>query len=313
MEKEKTEEVVQNPEVDETAAPEKTPAKKSLLRRILKIAGIVLVILIVLGFVRDYIIKLSVEKAGSYIIGTPVTMKHFRASVFGNVHIKGFSVGNPQGYNHPNAFELGEVEIDLNILSLLTDKIEINKIYVEGVNVDYELKLGTSNLGEIQKNLERFAPRGDGAKEPEPAEEKEEDSAEDESAQKQIVIRKLDVSNCSLSFSNSTLGTTVKLPLVPLHQENIGDGKPIGETVYEIFGLAFTAVADTVSGAGKVIGDAASNAGKALGDAASDAGKALNDAAGNAGKALEGAASDAGKAFNDAASNASKALKGLFK
>lgn len=243
------------------AAP-KTKAKKSWKKRILKILAVVGIVIVALLIVRDLLVKQAVEHAGSFIVGTQVKLKSFHSSLLGKVHIKELTVANPEGYNHPFAFELGEVEVDLNVASLFTDKIEVRKIYVSGVNVDYELKLGRSNLGEIQKNLERFAPKDDDS----PDSKNENPDKDDEKAQKQAVIRIFQTTNCSLSFSNSTLGTTLKMPLPGLNLTDLGDGKPIGETVNDLFGLIMASVTKAVSGVGGVITDAASSAGNAIKD-----------------------------------------------
>ena len=258
------EEVKKNTEAQEPAPAEKAAPKtkkswKKKLVGILITVGIVIGALIVVG---DLIVKHAVEQAGSFVVGTRVKLGHFHSSLLGKVHIRELTVANPEGYNHPFAFELGEVKVDLNVMSLFTDKIEVRHIYVSGVNVDYELKLGRSNLGEIQKNLERFAPKDKES----PDSKNESPDKDDEKAQKQAVIRLLQTTNCSLSFSNATLGTTLKMPLPGLNLENLGDGKPIGETVNDLFGLIMTSITKAVSGVGGAIGDAAASAGNAIKD-----------------------------------------------
>jgi len=260
------------------AEKDKKP-KKPLWKRLLRIFIIVFVVLAALVILRDLLIKHAVEKGGTFLVGTPVKVGYFSSSLIGKVHIKNLTVGNPEGYNNPHAFKLGEVRVHLNIPSLFTDKIEVKEVYVEGVNVDYELKFGRSNLGEIQNNLERFQPekKDDDKDEPE----------EDDAAQKQAVIRLLKVENTSLSFSNSALGTTVALPLPGLNLENLGDGKPIGETVNDLFGLIFTSVRNAVTGIGGFIGDTASATGSAISDAASATGNAISNSAQSVGKSVK--------------------------
>ena len=269
------EEIRENADAPEAEGAEKSTAKvkKPLGRRILRAGAAILIVLAALLLVRDFIVEHAVEKGGTYIVGTPVKIGRFRSSLLGRVHIKDLTVANPEGYNNPLAFELGEVKVDLNLRSLLTDKIEVRHIYVSGVNVDYELKLGRSNLGDIQKNLERFAPKDEES----PDARNENPSKEDEKAQKQAVIRRLQVTDCSLSFSNATLGTTMKLPLAGLDLENVGDGKPIGETVNDLFGLIFTSVSKAVTGVGGFLGDAATSAGNAISDSAKNVGKSIKE------------------------------------
>ena len=58
----------------------------------------------------------------------------------------------------------------------------------------------------------------------------------------------------------------MKMPLPGLELENLGDGKPIGETVNDFFGLIFTSINKAVTGAGGVVVDAVSGIGEAIGN-----------------------------------------------
>lgn len=250
---------------EETAAvtkPKKSGRFRRILKRILVGIGIfLLVVILALLFIRDLIIEHAVEQIGSWAVGTKIEIGYIDTSLFkGKLHLKDLTVDNPQGFHHPHAFELGEIRVALNIKSLFTKKIEVKDIYVSGVNVDYELQLGKSNLGEIQRNLERLEPKKDAS-----ADAK---SKKDDAEQPQVVIRQLLVENCSLSFSNATLGTTMKLPLPGLDMQDVGDGKPIGETVNDLFGLIFTSITKAVSGVGGVITDAAAGVGGAISEGA---------------------------------------------
>ena len=252
-------------ETEDGEAKKPAKKKKAWKRWLLGILiGLVVVLTLAVIF-RDLVIKHSVEKAGSLIVGTPVVCGHFSSSLLGKVHIKNLTVGNPPDYHNPHAFKLGEVRVDLNISTLLSDKIEVRDVYVEGVSVDYELKFGRSNLGEIQKNLERFKP----------ADKDNPDSADEGGTDnsKQVVIRHLKIENTALTFSNATLKTTLKMPLPGLELENLGDGKSFGETCSDFFGLIFTSINKAVTGAGGAI---------------VDAGGAVVDAVGNAFKSLTG-------------------------
>ena len=253
------------PEPAETPeTPEKPKKKKkSWKRRLLHIGIGVLVVLVLMVIFRDLVIKHSVEKVGSFVVGTPIVCGHFSSSLTGKVHIKDLTVGNPEGYHNPYAFKLGEVRVDLNVGTIFTDKIEVREVYVEGVSVDYELKFGRSNLGEIQKNLERFTP----------ADKDNPDSGAeggDDANQPQVVIRHLKVENTALTFSNAALKTTLKMPLPGLDLENLGDGKPIGETLNEFFGLIFTSIKKAVTGAGGAVVDAVGDTVSGIGDAISN-------------------------------------------
>jgi len=265
----------------EAADGGKRRKKRSWRRRLLHILIGVIAVLVLLVIFRDFAIKHTVEKAGSLVVGTPIVCGHFSSSLSGKVHIRDLTVGNPEGYHNPYAFKLGEVKVDLDVGTLFSEKIEVRDVYVEGVSVDYEIKFGRSNLGEIQKNLERFTP----------ADKDNPDSANedgDDAQSQQAVIRHLKIANTSLSFSSEMLKSTMKMPLPGLELENLGDGKPIGETLNEFFGLIFTSINKAVTGAGGVVVDAVGGAGGVVVDAVGGAVTGIGDVISNTVKTVTG-------------------------
>ncbi|MBQ6352061.1 MAG: AsmA family protein, partial [Lentisphaeria bacterium] len=179
------EEEKKNPVAPENAAENaaeskgKKKGKKSLLRRILKwvlitLGTLLLIVIVALLCFRDFVIEHGVEQVGSLVVGTPINIGYIKTSLLdGTLHLKNFTVGNPTGYNNPHAFELAEIKVAVNTKSVFSDKIEVFEVLVSGVNVDYELKLGRSNLGEIQSNVEKATGANGDSSSPSP--EKTED------------------------------------------------------------------------------------------------------------------------------------------
>lgn len=281
---------------------EKKKKKKPWWRRLLKIFawifGVILVLLTLLVIFRDFVIRHAVEKVGTYVVGTPVKCGHFSSSLSGKVHIGDLTVGNPEGYHNPHAFKLEKLEVDLNVGTIFSDKIEVRKVYVKGVSVDCEVRLdGSSNLSDIrnniQKNLERFSPKkpDDGAKSDgeKPADQsdaksdgaKPADQGDAKSGgEKQVVIRLLKVEDTKLTFSSSVFKTTVPLPLPNLELKDFGEGEPIGQSVGEFFDLIFTSIKEAVTGAGGAVVDVVKGAGGAVVDTVSGIGDALKKVTG---------------------------------
>ena len=247
---------------------------KKVKKVLLWIAGMIAVLLALTIIFRDLFIPVAVSNIGSFALGTEVKLKKFSSSLTGKVDIQGITVANPAGYHNPYAFSLEHVYVDLSIPSLLTDEIVINEILVTGMQIDLEAKLNRTNLGELQKNVERLLPAKS-----EDAPEKESKPA-DEKAQKQLVIGKLNINNNVISFSNSALHFTAKIPLVPISMTDVGKGQSIGETVNDIFTKILTSVFDACSGAGAAIGNSLKDAGAVLGDSAKNIGKGVSEAAG---------------------------------
>ncbi len=246
---------------------------KKVRKVLLWIAGGIAVLLALTIIFRDLFIPVAVSNIGSFALGTEVKLKKFSSSLTGKVDIQGLTVANPAGYHNPYAFSLEHVYVDLSIPSLLTDEIVVNEILVTGMQIDLEAKLNRTNLGELQKNVERLIPAQSG-KAPE-----EESDPVDEKAQKQLVIGKLNINNNLISFSNAALHFSAKIPLVPISMTDVGKGQSIGETVNDIFAKIITSVFDACSGAGSAIGNSLKDAGAVIGDSAKDIGKGVSGAA----------------------------------
>ncbi len=75
--------------------------------------------------------------------------------------LTGFLIGNPDGFNTDHVFALGTVRGDVALPSLLSDKIVIEEIYIDGPEVTYEAGLTGSNIGKIQGVLGGSGGSGD--------------------------------------------------------------------------------------------------------------------------------------------------------
>ena len=254
MSEEKNQEVSQEPNETEKKKP-------SRLKKIFKGIGYAflgLLILLILAFLfRDPVIRIATCKVGSFLTGTKVELKHFSTSVTGKVHLKGFSVGNPQGYSPANAVEFEEIFVSIDIPSVLTDTIRINEIRVSGMNVNFETKFNETNLGKIQSNLEKLNKAG--------AKKAQEAGGESPKKQQQkVFIAKLDAENNSVSVTSSTIKQTIKVPLVPVHLTDIG-GESIVDTLSELTTLLISSVGKAAGNIGGIVGDAFKSAGNQAG------------------------------------------------
>jgi len=258
------------------------------------------VVLIVLWLVFSAIIgaaaTTAVETALPKITKTDVKLESFSLSIFsGKGSIKGFIIGNPEGFKTASSFELGTVRIDIDLMSLLSDTIVIEEIYIDAPKITYEMGM-PSNIGQIQKNVEEFSgPAAEGEEPEEKPDEKEEEGA---GPGKKILIKHFLMENGKISLSAKLLqGKAVTVPLPRFERENIGgesEGKSIGEVANEIF-TPLTASISTVAKKGF------EDARKQLAEAAD----AIGEEAGKAGKGAVEAGKKAGK-------DAVDKIKGLF-
>ncbi len=234
-----------------TPAEENGERKPRRRKRLLKWLGIFLIGLVVVLAValicRDVIVKQAVTRVGSMVTGTKVELDAFSSSLFGgSAEITGFRVGNPEGYQNPEAFRVEKVVVCLNPGSIFSSKIEIFEVSVSGMRVDFEMRLdGSSNLTDIQKNVEQFAGTGDAepAEEQTPAEAQEAESA----SEKQLVIRLFQVSDSRVSLSSNVLKTTADIPLPPIEMTDVGEGQTMGETFQELYAQLIVSISKAVA------------------------------------------------------------------
>ena len=188
------------------------------------IAGGVLFIVVIIAIVLligniNTIIKKGVETVGPKILKAPVTLKDVDISVSsGSGKIKGMKIGNPEGYKTDYAFQLEEIEMDLDVKSVTTDKVHIRNILINAPQIMYEEALGKkNNLTQLQANVEAFTGGG----------EKKSGSSENEGAGKKVQIDYIKIADgtigVSLDLFQGKTTFNVSLPTIELH--DIGKDK----------------------------------------------------------------------------------------
>lgn len=165
------------------------------------------------------LIAAAIEKHGSAATGTRVAVAGVDVSLReGRGAIAGLRVGNPDGFDGSDAFELGEIGIDLDVASIRHDPVVIERVEVTAPRIFAEFQRdGGSNLAEIRRQLERFAPASteDATPGGKPAK------------QRRIRIRELVIAQGEISVDASKLGIesrSLVLPSVRLKDVGGADG-----------------------------------------------------------------------------------------
>jgi len=128
---------------------------KKLIVRILIL--VVLLVVVALGagvFFLGSIVKKGVEKVGPSVTKVSVKLDSAIISVFGGSgELKGFVVGNPDGFKSPEAMKVGTMSLKLSPMSIFGDKVVIQSIKVLEPEITLEAGLTGSNLGKLLDNM----------------------------------------------------------------------------------------------------------------------------------------------------------------
>lgn len=226
----------------------------------------------------DKNIKIGVESMGPEITGTPVTVESIDISpLSGIAQVKGFMVGNPEGYKTESAVKIGRILVSIDLKSLISEAPRVKDFVVEDTQLTWEGSIKGSNIAKIQRNVENFVGTS----------EDEEESSEEQ----KIIIDHFIIKNTKLLVSTSMLqgkGQTISITDIELNdigkEEGGATAKDIVAKVTPILFREIGKVAATI-GAGTAIGGPVGGAlavpvtegVKNVGDKAKDIGKNVTD------------------------------------
>lgn len=250
-----------------------TRGKKIVLYSFLSLVGLFIAGVILLLLFLGSAIRKGVETVGPQLTGCPIKVQDVSISMLrGTFELNGLDVGNPEGFKTPSAFKVKTVRVALEPKSVLSDRILIHEIFIDGPEVTYEVGLSGSNIGKIQKNVETATGGG-----------KEKPAAETAPAEKKpgkkVQIDVVTVRGGKINLSSTVLGgSAVPIPLPEVNLKDIGkdkEGASIGDAAKEILGSITGAITNAVTGSGKLLQQGADS----ISGAAKDTGKAVKDGA----------------------------------
>ena len=225
---------------------------KKVFKYLLCVLAFILLLLIGVYLSAGFWIKSAVSTLIPQMTKTTASLEKADISLFsGKLAFYGFKIGNPEGFSKNNAFELAEVSVRFQPMSLISEKVVINEIKVSGTKVNAELNRGVDmNLIAITNNIQRYLgkpvnegtfPTGNAAL---PQEVKD-------SSGKALVVQDLQVVNSKLAFTLLNKTTTVSLP--NLRQKNIGekDKVTLPELISDFIGGLTISSMDAITKAGQ--------------------------------------------------------------
>ena len=282
---------------------------KWLVRILVVLVILVVVLVVVASLFLGSIVKTAAEKAGPMALGVPIKLEKASFQLLrGKISLHGFVLGNPEGFKTEQAIGVGEVTVELEPKSLLTDTIVIKRIYVDAPDITYELGLGKSNIGRI---LEQASGPEKAEAKVEPEEKKA--PATDEKAGKKVVIEDFLIENGHIRISTTlAMGAAAPIPLPTIHLTDIGkdtEGASPIEVIRQVLGAIVGSVTKVVTGAAGLVGDGA----QAVGEGAVKTVDATAEVVGDGAKAVGGAVLKTGEAVGEGASKVIGGVTGIFK
>jgi hypothetical protein len=222
----------------------------------------------------DAIVKAAVEEVGSEVTGTGVTIADVKITpTDGKGTLRGFRMTNPHGFAEGEALKFDEVSLTIDPTTIFDDTVVIEEILIVGLRVTYAIGEGTSNLVEIQENVDDYIGEDDGG-------------ASGDEGGPNMVIQNLTFRNGTVSVNMPGLideGLSADLPDIQLTDiGKDGKGATPGDVAEEVIDAVIAAALEAVSTLD--LDDVV----KGVEDVATEAEKALDDAAGEAEKAIDG-------------------------
>jgi hypothetical protein len=185
-----------------------------------------------LGLFLDRIIKRGVETYGPKFTKVSVKLDSVGLSVFsGSGKLSGFVLGNPEGFKMPSSINVGSASLALTPSSILSDKVIIKSISLQGPEITYEADgLSGNNLSKILDNVKEATGGGGSA----PAKPAAQPADSGPSKKLQVDDFLLKDAKLTVAITLPVVGQKSKtVPLQEIHLTDLGKG-PEGITAAEL-------------------------------------------------------------------------------
>lgn len=221
--------------------------KKSGIGKRIAIVLFILFLLVVIGVVIALsqigtLVKVGVEKGGTYALGTNTTLEKADIGLFsGKVGLTKLNIANPQGFKSPEFFSMGNGQVEVSLGSLSKDVIEVPLIKFDAIRVNLEKKEVASNYNVILENLKKATggdqPTTDKPKPAEPAGES-----------KKFIVKSIQIRDVKVHVD--LLGTggaadklaEVNIPIDEVLLENVGTAENGGVDLQTLASVIVNAV-----------------------------------------------------------------------
>jgi uncharacterized protein involved in outer membrane biogenesis len=116
---------------------------------------IVVILLWLLASNLDGIVKRIIEDVGSETLGTNVSLSSVEIKLAdASAVLRGLTIANPQGFDTPNAFELGAITITLDPATVTTNEVVMPRIVIDEASLTFEQAGAHNNLKTLLDQLD---------------------------------------------------------------------------------------------------------------------------------------------------------------
>ena len=282
------------------------------MKKALKVLGkvalwtliVVVALVVVLPLWIGPVVKGVANAVTPGIVGTKFHLGEFGLNQYsGCLHVGDMQLANPTNIADGNCVELGKLDVNVALTSLLSKKIRVEDVVLDGLTV-YATASG-SNFKQIAKNAAGGDEQPEAeAQAPEAPEAKVEDVKAEEAKTEAKEGKKVQIDHLVLRNVKIKYGL-VPVPVPEIELKDIGADNSDGASLSDVW--------TAISGAVMKAAGSVTDLGKGAVDAGAKAAGATVDAVGNAAGAVGDAAGKAAGALGDAAGAAADKLKGLFK
>ena len=190
---------------------------------------IFLIIYVLVEFIGDSIIKSSLEGNLSNSLKRETTINDLSIGYLsGKAEIKDLKISNKE---FPGILlEIKNASAKLSTRSIFSNKIEIDEIILDGIDLNYYFNLNRNlkvedNVKSIQENLKKSDKKA--------------------SSSKEFIIKKLDLKNFNISANSDELNFNQQISLKDMSFDNVGnteDSKNYKTVLKDLFDKAFKSV-----------------------------------------------------------------------
>ncbi|HUO08471.1 MAG TPA: hypothetical protein VM008_09255 [Phycisphaerae bacterium] len=207
--------------------------RKWLRRIILGFVAILILLVVVLYFSLDTLVRFGVEKGASIATGQTTSLQSAKVSILGgSLELSGLDIDNPAGYSKNKLLSMKDCKSSAQISSLLTNDIVIPEIDIDGLDVLLEQNGLKSNLADVLAVSKSHTAAAGGSSAPTPS-------------GRNIHVRVIKLTNTRVHLA--TLGQSLTIDLGPLEIDDPTnpDGRPM--KVADVVSKVLTHVAEQIA------------------------------------------------------------------